>query len=138
MGEAEENAERPTPNAQLGKGGREGKRGETKGGGQRAKGGGGHGGGAPWLQEDGEATNNSERANQGNGLASVAPVSKEIPVGRKNEAVAFDFGHSDEASIGKRHRDVTITLQMAQDFNRMLMVGEIRSHADQVLPEQAQ
>ena len=69
-------------------------------------------------------------------LAAIAPVSQKISVGRENDGVPFDFRHSHEAGVGKRHRHIAILLQMAKDFSGLLAVGEIRTREDQPVAQQ--
>src|SRR5258707_12378283 len=77
-----------------------------------------------------------ERANQRDALAAIAPISQKILVGRENDGVTFDFRHSHEAGIGKRHRHIAILLQMAKDFRGLFAVGEIRTREDQPSAQQ--
>ena len=77
-----------------------------------------------------------ERANQRNVLAAIAPISLKILVGRENDGVTFDFRHSHEAGVGKRHRHIAILVQMAKDFSGLPAVGEIRTREDQFIAQQ--
>ena len=63
-----------------------------------------------------------EWANQRYSLAAISPISQKIPVGRENDAVTFEFGHSHEACVGKRHRDIVISFQVPQNFSRLVVI----------------
>src|SRR5215208_1280189 len=79
----------------------------------------------------------SERTDQWNPFAAIAPVGQKISIGGENERVAFYFGHSYEAGVGKRHRHIFVALHIAQDFIRMFEKRKVRVGAHKVVSEQS-